>query len=42
MGRLLCLWTATIRQPLVLDSELLDYYCLENEKSWQHMRNPGK
>ena len=30
-------WTVTIKQPLVLDSELLDYYCLENEKSWQHM-----
>jgi hypothetical protein len=35
-------WTVTIRQPLVLDSELLDYYCLENEKSWQHMRAPAK
>jgi hypothetical protein len=31
-------WTVTIRQPLVLDSELLDYYCLENEKSWAHMK----
>ena len=31
-------WTVTIRQPLVLDSELLDYYCLENERSWQHMK----
>jgi hypothetical protein len=30
-------WTVTITQPLVLDSELLDYYCLENEKSWAHM-----
>ena len=30
-------WTVTIRQPLILDSELLDYYCLENERSWQHM-----
>jgi hypothetical protein len=28
----------TIRQPLALDSELLDYYCLENEKDWAHMR----
>ena len=28
-------WTVTLRQPLVLDSELLDYYCLENEKSWR-------
>jgi hypothetical protein len=24
-------------QPLVLDSELLDYYCLENEKDFIHM-----
>jgi hypothetical protein len=30
-------WTVTLRQPLVLDSELLDYYCLENEKSLIHM-----
>jgi len=30
-------WTVTLRQPLVLDSELLDYYCLENEKSLAHM-----
>jgi hypothetical protein len=30
-------WTVTLSQPLVLDSELLDYYCLENEKSWEHM-----
>jgi len=30
-------WTVTLRQPLVLDSELLDYYCLENERSLQHM-----
>ncbi len=30
-------WTVTLTQPLVLDSELLDYYCLENEKSWGHM-----
>ena len=30
-------WTVTISEPLVLDSELLDYYCLENEKSWAHM-----
>jgi hypothetical protein len=32
-------WTVTIRQPLVLDSELIDYYCLENEKDWAHMKN---
>ena len=30
-------WTVTIDQPLVLDSELLDYYCLENEKDFVHM-----
>ncbi|HET9386354.1 MAG TPA: hypothetical protein VFO67_14495 [Gemmatimonadales bacterium] len=30
-------WTVALRQPLVLDSELLDYYCLENERSLQHM-----
>jgi len=31
-------WTVTIQQPLVLDSELLDYYCLENERDSKHMR----
>jgi hypothetical protein len=30
-------WTVTMSQPLVLDSELLDYYCLENEKDFKHM-----
>jgi hypothetical protein len=30
-------WSVKLRQPLVLDSELLDYYCLENEKSLVHM-----
>jgi hypothetical protein len=30
-------WTVKITQPLVLDSELLDYYCLENEKDYAHM-----
>ena len=29
-------WTVTLTQPLVLDSELLDYYCLENEKDFVH------
>jgi len=24
-------------QPLALDSELMDYYCLENEKDFAHM-----
>ena len=32
-------WTVKLTQPLVLDSELLDYYCLENEKSWAHMKS---
>jgi hypothetical protein len=30
-------WTMTLNQPIVLDSELLDYYCLENEKDAVHM-----
>src|ERR1700691_6034106 len=30
-------WTVKLTQPLVLDSELLDYYCLENEKDFVHM-----
>jgi hypothetical protein len=30
-------WTVTIQQPLVLDSELIDYYCLEGEKDFAHM-----
>jgi hypothetical protein len=30
-------WTIQLNQPLVLDSELLDYYCLENEKDAVHM-----
>ena len=30
-------WTVTLNQPLVFDSELLDYYCLENEKDSLHM-----
>jgi hypothetical protein len=31
-------WSVKIDQPLVLDSELLDYYCLENERDSVHMR----
>jgi hypothetical protein len=34
-------WTVTLNQPLVLDSELLDYYCLENEKDFIHMQKEG-
>lgn len=30
-------WTVKIDQPLILDSELLDYYCLENERDYTHM-----
>ena len=30
-------WTVTLNQPIVLDSELLDYYCLENERDAAHM-----
>jgi hypothetical protein len=30
-------WTVRLTQPLVLDSDLLDYYCLENEKDAFHM-----
>jgi len=30
-------WTITMNQPIVLDGELLDYYCLENEKDSAHM-----
>jgi len=32
-------WTVKLTQPLVLDSELLDYYCLENEKDFAHMQS---
>jgi hypothetical protein len=30
-------WTVTLTQVIVLDTELLDYICLENEKSLVHM-----
>ena len=30
-------WTVKLTQPIVLDSELLDYYCLENERDAVHM-----
>ena len=30
-------WTVKFRQTIVLDTELLDEICLENEKSMQHM-----
>jgi len=33
-------WTVVIKQALELDTELIDEFCLENEKSWQHMQTP--
>jgi hypothetical protein len=30
-------WTVTLHQSIVLDTELLNYICLENEKSLAHM-----
>ena len=32
-------WTVTMTQELMLDTELLDEICLENERSWQHMQS---
>jgi hypothetical protein len=34
-------WTITFNQAIVLDTELIDEFCLENEKSWQRMQ-PGE
>lgn len=31
-------WTVTIKERLIVDAELLDEICLENEKSLQHMK----
>jgi len=31
-------WETTLRQVIVVDSELLDYVCYENEKSVQHFK----
>jgi hypothetical protein len=30
-------WTVSMPQSIVLDTELIDEFCLENEKSSQHM-----
>ena len=30
-------WTVTLRQRIVLDTELLDYHCTDNEKDAAHM-----
>jgi hypothetical protein len=37
-------WTVTLHQPLIIDSELIDYFCLENEKDFVHMKEvvPGQ
>jgi len=34
-------WTASMKQEIMLDTELIDEICLENEKSWQHMQKPA-
>jgi hypothetical protein len=30
-------WSVTFTQPLMVHSELMDYYCLENEKDSIHL-----
>jgi hypothetical protein len=30
-------WTVTLVQQIVLDTELLDYYCTDNERDAKHM-----
>jgi len=35
-------WTIALKQELVLDTELLDYICLENEKDATHLVGSGK
>jgi hypothetical protein len=30
-------WTVTLKQSIIVDSELVDETCLENEKSLQHL-----
>jgi hypothetical protein len=35
-------WTVKLNQPLALDSELIDYYCLENERDAVHMRTQDR
>ena len=32
-------WTVTLRQSIVVDTELVDEICLENEQSLQHMKS---
>ena len=31
-------WSVTLRQRIVVDTELIDEICLENEQSLQHMK----
>ena len=31
-------WTVKFTQAIQLDTELIDEFCLENEKSWQRMQ----
>ncbi len=33
-------WTVSMKQEIMLDTDLIDEFCLENEKSWQHMQSP--
>jgi len=33
-------WSVSLKQEIMLDTELIDEFCLENEKSWQHMQTP--
>ena len=33
-------WTVSMNQEIMLDTDLIDEVCLENEKSWQHMQVP--
>ena len=30
-----------MKQAIMLDTELIDEFCLENEKSWQYMQTPA-
>jgi hypothetical protein len=31
-------FTVPLKQEIMVDTELIDEICLENEKSWQHMQ----
>ena len=33
-------WQIALTQRLVVDTELVEEFCLENEKSWQRMQKP--